>query len=433
MQQARAYGKSVTVMTQLLCIATLHFGLAGTLAAQMTVSNTGTGGASGIQMTNGTSVSASSTQVSIWADTSTTRGKINNGGFNGGGALPIATWPCTTATGGIVWGGAAMSGIAVETCLGGNSSGTALLSENSGGTPSWVATTGTGSAVLATTPTLVTPVLGAATATSINGLIISTTTGTLTLANSKTFKVDNTLELAGTDSTKMTFPNVSGSVIVGVAGDGVVLSTTACTPSSAGVCTLSLVSTPTGTGTTLALSASPTFTGTPTLPTGTIATTQAANDNSTAIATTAYVRSQTVRLAADTGGSTSATLGSTGMTFPIAASQVLSFTCQVVVTSTSSSGGIFMGITGPTTPTNVAYQIIGAKGGQANFNSALSQASYSTTGIGLIGINTGVSLPVIFSGTLENGSTAGTLTIQFANGSGTGTAVVKRGSFCTAE
>ena len=34
--------------------------------------------------------------------------------------------------------------------------------------------------------------------------------------------------------------------------------------------------------------ASPTFTGTPTLPTGTIATTQAAADNSTKIATTAY-------------------------------------------------------------------------------------------------------------------------------------------------
>jgi hypothetical protein len=37
--------------------------------------------------------------------------------------------------------------------------------------------------------------------------------------------------------------------------------------------------------------ASPTFTGTPTLPTGTIATTQAAADNSTKIATTAYADS----------------------------------------------------------------------------------------------------------------------------------------------
>jgi hypothetical protein len=35
--------------------------------------------------------------------------------------------------------------------------------------------------------------------------------------------------------------------------------------------------------------ASPTFSGTPTLPTGTIATTQTASNNSTAVATTAYV------------------------------------------------------------------------------------------------------------------------------------------------
>jgi hypothetical protein len=39
---------------------------------------------------------------------------------------------------------------------------------------------------------------------------------------------------------------------------------------------------------------SPTFTGTPTLPTGTIATTQTAGDNSTALATTAYVDAATV-------------------------------------------------------------------------------------------------------------------------------------------
>jgi hypothetical protein len=39
---------------------------------------------------------------------------------------------------------------------------------------------------------------------------------------------------------------------------------------------------------TYATLASPTFTGTPTLPTGTIATTQAAADNSTKVATTAY-------------------------------------------------------------------------------------------------------------------------------------------------
>jgi hypothetical protein len=42
------------------------------------------------------------------------------------------------------------------------------LLTNSSGVPGWVAYTGTGAPVLANTPTLITPVLGAATATSIN-------------------------------------------------------------------------------------------------------------------------------------------------------------------------------------------------------------------------------------------------------------------------
>ena len=73
------------------------------------------------------------------------------------------------------------------------------------------------------------------------------------------------------------------------------------------------VTSSTGTGSTV-LSASPTFTGTPTLPTGTIATTQAATDNSTAIATTAHVfsRYQAVEYAAGTGDG----VGSGGIPIP---------------------------------------------------------------------------------------------------------------------
>lgn len=68
-------------------------------------------------------------------------------------------------------------------------------------------TTGTTSTniVFSTSPTLVTPTLGAALATSINGLIITTTTGTLTLASGKTATINNTLTFAGTDSTTITF------------------------------------------------------------------------------------------------------------------------------------------------------------------------------------------------------------------------------------
>lgn len=68
--------------------------------------------------------------------------------------------------------------------------------------------TGTGTKfVVDTTPTLVTPILGVATATSINKMAITApaTSSTLAVANGKTLTANNTLTLAGTDSTTLTF------------------------------------------------------------------------------------------------------------------------------------------------------------------------------------------------------------------------------------
>lgn len=80
------------------------------------------------------------------------------------------------------------------------------------GTITMSGATGTGALVLATSPTLVTPVLGVATATSINGNTITTGTGVLTIAAAKTLTANNTITLAGTDATTMTFPTTSATV-----------------------------------------------------------------------------------------------------------------------------------------------------------------------------------------------------------------------------
>ncbi|MEJ7694301.1 hypothetical protein, partial [Daejeonella sp.] len=69
------------------------------------------------------------------------------------------------------------------------------------------------------------------------------------------------------------------------------LNTTAGTPVAADNI-LAAIGKLTGTDALKANLASPTFTGTPTLPTGTIAVTQAANNNTTAVATTAYADAQ---------------------------------------------------------------------------------------------------------------------------------------------
>lgn len=59
-----------------------------------------------------------------------------------------------------------------------------------------------------------------ANSTSINGLNITASTGTLTISGSKTLTISNSLTLAGTDGTTQTFPSTSGTVITSVSTAG---------------------------------------------------------------------------------------------------------------------------------------------------------------------------------------------------------------------
>ena len=65
-----------------------------------------------------------------------------------------------------------------------------------------------------TNKTLTTPVLGVATATSVNKVALTApaTSATLTIADGKTLTASNSLTLAGTDATTMTFPASSATV-----------------------------------------------------------------------------------------------------------------------------------------------------------------------------------------------------------------------------
>jgi hypothetical protein len=74
--------------------------------------------------------------------------------------------------------------------------------------------TGSGTLVFGTSPSLTTPTLGVASATSINKMAITApaTSSTLAVADGKTFTVNNTITLAGTDSTTITLPATTGTV-----------------------------------------------------------------------------------------------------------------------------------------------------------------------------------------------------------------------------
>jgi len=115
--------------------------------------------------------------------------------------------------------------------------------------------TGTGSLVYATSPSLTTPTLGVATATSINKLAITApaTSATLTIADGKTLAASNTLTFTGTDASSVAFG--AGGTVAYTANK---LNAFAATTSAelAGVLTDE-----TGTGS-FVLSVSPTLTGT---------------------------------------------------------------------------------------------------------------------------------------------------------------------------
>jgi hypothetical protein len=74
--------------------------------------------------------------------------------------------------------------------------------------------TGSTNVVLSNSPTLVTPVLGVATATSINKVALTApaTGSTLTIADGKTLTASNSLTLAGTDATTLTFPTITSKI-----------------------------------------------------------------------------------------------------------------------------------------------------------------------------------------------------------------------------
>lgn len=216
-----------------------------------------------------------------------------------------------------------------------SSSGVPLFAS---GTPTFTSTSGTGNFVRVTSPTMVTPVLGAATATSINGLTITSSTGTFTLTNGKTLEVDNTLTFTGTDSSSVAFG--TGGTVTYTANN---LSVFAATTSSqlAGI-----ISDETGSGALV-------FATSPTLVTPVLGVASATTVNKLTITTPATGSTLTIADGKTLTFSNTLTLNgtdSTTFTFPgssdtvvgLSASQTLT---NKTLTSPTISGGTIGGIT----------------------------------------------------------------------------------------
>ena len=270
-------------------------------------------------------------------------------------------------------------------------------------------TTGTGAVVLATSPTLVTPVLGVATATSINRLTITqpATGSTLTIADGKTLTqnatqtfagvdgktltFNNSITFAGTDATVMTFPTTSATIartdaaqtftgVQSMTSPAITTGITAVGASFALINTVATTVTFAGAATTLTVGGTPTT-----------AITHNYSTNATATATTKTVNIGTAGVAGSTtnvniGSSVaSAILGTLSLNFPtiltannnttVALWNTLSTTINFAGAATTLTMGA---ATGTTTIANPTVTFSGAT--VFNINGASPSIVTSSTG-----------------------------------------------------
>ena len=209
--------------------------------------------------------------------------------------------------------------------------------------------TGTGALVFGTSPTLVTPVLGVATATTINGLTISTSTGTITIANGKTLTASNTLTFTGNDTSSIEFGS-GGTVAYTSSKLNAFSSTTSA--ELAGV-----ISDETGSGS-LVFGTSPTISGHPTIEgvtsTGSTGTGKFVFDGSPTLVT------PTLGVAtATTVNKVTLTTPATGSTLTIADGRTLTASNTLTFTGTDTSSVEF-GIGGTVTYTRNKLSVFSA-------------------------------------------------------------------------
>lgn len=225
---------------------TNNFGLAGSATNANSASNIGVFG-SALLSTGGTNlgVRGQAASQAVTSSTSIVAAGSNIGGFfqanesSGTAYGLVATADATsnqasaTFIGALIRADNAGTKYAVQLVDGTEGTGKFLKSITSDGKANWASLTyadlasmtsaqlasiisdetGTGFLVFSTSPSLTTPSLGVATATSINGNVFSgAIAATWSLSNNKTFSVSNSLALAGTDGTTMTFPTTSDTV-----------------------------------------------------------------------------------------------------------------------------------------------------------------------------------------------------------------------------
>lgn len=136
------------------------------------------------------------------------------------------------------------------------------------------------------------------------------------------------------------------------------------------------------------------------------------------------------QLSSNSAGSSTNTLVNSGLSFPIAASEQGTLNCELYFTN-GSGGGLELSINGPGTgPSDLAaYASIGTAANTNVFVNSQGTAWQPTLGSATSTVTT-MQHAHIDAGVF-NGTTAGTLAIQYADVNTTGTTTLLQGSWCT--
>lgn len=281
-------------------------------------------------------------------------------------------------------------------------------------------------------PVFTTPNLGVATATSINGLTITTTTGTLTIAAGKTLTWSNTITIAGTDGSTLnvgTGGTLGSLAFLSAAPAGTLTGNTL----AAGVVTSSLTAVGTiatgtwqgtavgvaygGTGLTT-LTANNVILGNGTSAVQFVAPGTSGNvltSNGTTWTSTAPTGQWTLLTKAADQSTTSASFADDN-TLQFAVSANTTYVFRGVVSVDAGAGGFRIAINGPTAPTEARVN-----SGTSTTITAYDSSFATSAGSGVFQFS--------FQGKLENGANSGTLAIRIRQDSASGTTTFEKGSW----
>lgn len=376
-----------------------------TLTASNTLTLTGTD-ASSIAFGAGGTVAYRADNLSVFAATTSAQlaGVISD--ETGTGALVFATSPAlVTPNIGVPSAGTLTNctGLPIASGVSGLGTGVAaFLATPSSANLAAALTdeTGSGAAVFATSPMLVTPALGVASATTINKVTITApaASATLTIANTKTLTVSNTVTLSGTDGSTIAF-GVGGTVVYAGAAtsSGLTMSTARLlgrTTAASGA--IEEITPSTGlslTGGNLSVTVAPIF--------GIVSGSNFTTSSNTLV-------------------------DITGLTAALAANASYTFTAQL-----SCSGGQVGGL-----KVGVNYSVAGATleagalgiGGTVTSISNTRLSAFNTASALIANSNAVGDSTVTIIGTVVTGANAGNLTVQIERGSGSALLTVYTGS-----